>query len=102
MSDATPAHGPGLGTFAFDDEGVAAQRTDIIREGLFTGYLTSRETAGAIGEGRSNGCLRASGWDRLPLIRMTNISLEPGAIIARRVVRRPARNLHGDEQKLVH
>ena len=78
VSDATEAHGPGLGTFAFDDEGVAAQRTDIIREGLFTGYLTSRETAGAVGEERSNGCLRAAGWDRLPLIRMTNTSLEPG------------------------
>jgi TldD protein len=78
VSDATEAHGPGLGTFAFDDEGVAAQRTDIIREGLFTGYLTSRETAGAVGEGRSNGCLRAANWDRLPLIRMTNTSLEPG------------------------
>lgn len=78
VSDATAAHGPGLGTFAFDDEGVAAQRTDIIRDGLFTGYLTSRETAGAVGEGRSNGCLRAAGWDRLPLIRMTNTSLEPG------------------------
>jgi TldD protein len=78
VSDATESHGPGLGTFAFDDEGVAAQRTDIIREGLFTGYLTSRETAGAVGEGRSNGCLRAANWDRLPLIRMTNTSLEPG------------------------
>ena len=61
VSDATEAHGPGLGTFAYDDEGVAAQRTDIIREGLFTGYLTSRETAGAVGDVRSNGCLRAAG-----------------------------------------
>lgn len=78
VSDATPAHGPGLGSFAFDDEGVAAQRTDIIRDGLFTGYLTSRETAGVIGAERSNGCMRAAGWDRLPLIRMTNTSLEPG------------------------
>lgn len=78
VSDATEAHGPGLGTFAFDDEGVAAQRTDIIREGLFTGYLTSRETAAVTGAARSNGCMRASGWDRLPLIRMTNTSLEPG------------------------
>lgn len=79
VSDATVAHGPGLGTFAFDDEGVPAQRTDIIREGLFTGYLTSRESAAAIGETRSNGCMRAADWDRLPLIRMTNTSLEPGA-----------------------
>jgi len=78
VSDPTLAHGPGLGTFGFDDEGVEAQRTDIIREGLFTGYLTSRETAGAVGEARSNGCLRAANWDRLPLIRMTNTSLEPG------------------------
>lgn len=78
VSDATLAHGPGLGTFAFDDEGVAAQRTHIIHEGLFTGYLTSRESAGTVGDARSNGCLRAAGWDRLPLIRMTNTSLEPG------------------------
>jgi TldD protein len=78
VSDATVGHGPGLGTFAFDDEGVAAQRTDIIREGRFAGYLTSRETAALTGASRSNGCMRAAGWDRLPLIRMTNTSLEPG------------------------
>jgi TldD protein len=78
VSDATEAHGPGLGTFAFDDEGVPAQRTYIIREGQFTGYLTSRETAAMAGDAHSNGCMRASGWDRLPLIRMTNTSLEPG------------------------
>src|ERR1035438_4663902 len=48
VADATPAHGPGLGTFAYDDEGVAAQCTPIITNGLFTGYLTSRDTAAAI------------------------------------------------------
>ena len=79
VCDARPAHGPGLGTFAFDDEGVPAQRTDIIRDGRFVGYMTSRETAAAVGEARSNGCMRADGWGRLPLIRMTNVSLEPGA-----------------------
>src|SRR5438045_5217452 len=79
VCDARPEHGPGLGTFAFDDEGVAAQRTDIIREGRFTGYMTSRETAAAVGEARSNGCMRANGWSYLPLIRMTNVSLLPGA-----------------------
>jgi TldD protein len=78
VCDARPEHGPGLGTFAFDDEGVPAQRTDIIRNGQFTGYMTSRETAAAVGETRSNGCMRADGWARLPLIRMTNVSLEPG------------------------
>jgi TldD protein len=67
----------GLGTFGFDDEGVPAQRTRIVDEGRFVGYLTSRETAAALGQ-RSNGAMRASGWNRIPLIRMTNVSLEPG------------------------
>jgi len=78
VCDARLEHGPGLGTFAFDDEGVPAQRNQIIEGGLFTGYMTSRETAAAVGESRSNGCMRADGWTRLPLIRMTNVSLEPG------------------------
>jgi TldD protein len=79
VADARPEHGPGLGTFAYDDEGVPAQRTPIIQDGLFTGYLTSRETAAAIGEKRSNGTMRADGWNRIPMIRMTNISLLPGS-----------------------
>jgi TldD protein len=78
VADARLEHGAGLGTFAFDDEGVAAQRTDIIRNGLFVGYLTSRETAAQIGLPRSNGAMRADGWGRIPLIRMTNVSLLPG------------------------
>jgi TldD protein len=79
VCDARPEHGPGLGTFAFDDEGVPAHSTDIIRNGRFTGYMTSRETAAAVGETRSNGCMRAEGRARLPLIRKTNVSLEPGS-----------------------
>ena len=78
VCDARLEHGPGLGTFAFDDEGVPAQSTDIIRAGQFTGYMTSRETAAAVGQARSNGCMRAEGWARLPLIRMTNVSLLAG------------------------
>ena len=78
VADATAAHGPGLGTFAYDDEGVPAQRTPIIERGMFRGYITSRETAPAVGESRSNGAMRAEGWNRIPLIRMTNISLLPG------------------------
>ncbi len=78
VADATEAHGPGLGTFAYDDEGVAAQCTPIITNGLFTGYLTSRDTAEAIGASRSGGCLRAEGWNRLPIVRMTNVSILPG------------------------
>jgi TldD protein len=78
VADARQEHGPGLGSFGFDDEGVPAQCTPIITNGLFTGYLSSRETAHTIGESRSGGTLRAEGWNRLPMIRMTNISLLPG------------------------
>src|SRR2546423_12520009 len=78
VCDARQQHGPGLGTFAFDDEGVPARGTDIIRGGRFTGYMTSRETAATVGQAHSNGCMRADGWGRLPLIRMTNVSLLPG------------------------
>lgn len=67
----------GLGTFGWDDEGVPAQRTFLIDKGLFVGYLTSRETARMLGQS-SNGTMRADGWNRIPLIRMTNVSLEPG------------------------
>src|SRR5579859_3343029 len=66
-----------LGTFGWDDEGVPAQRTPIVTNGIFTGYLMSRDTAPLIGLS-SNGCVRADGWNRLPMIRMTNVSLEPG------------------------
>jgi TldD protein len=78
VADARQEHGPGLGTFAFDDEGVPAQCTPIITDGLFTGYLSSRETAHTIGADRSGGTLRAESWNRLPMIRMTNISILPG------------------------
>jgi TldD protein len=67
----------GLGSFGYDDEGVPAQATPAVRNGLFVGYLTSRETATALGQ-RSNGAMRASGWNRIPLIRMTNVNLDPG------------------------
>jgi TldD protein len=78
VADARQEHGPGLGTFGFDDEGVPAQCTPIITNGLFTGYLSSRETAALIGLDRSGGTLRAESWNRLPIIRMTNISILPG------------------------
>ena len=67
----------GLGTFGWDDEGVPAGSTTIVKDGLFVGYLMSRETAPLLGL-TSNGCMRASGWNRIPIIRMTNISIEPG------------------------
>ncbi len=67
----------GLGTFGWDDEGVPGQRVYLIKNGMFVGYLTSRETAGIV-ESRSSGAMRADGWNRIPLIRMTNINLEAG------------------------
>lgn len=67
----------GLGTFGFDDEGVPAQNVPIVSGGLFVGYLTSRETAPMIGRS-SMGSARASGWNVIPLIRMTNVNLRPG------------------------
>ncbi|HEY0070810.1 MAG TPA: TldD/PmbA family protein [Chloroflexia bacterium] len=68
----------GLGTFGWDEEGTPAQRSPIVREGIFTGYLTSRESALDIGQ-RSNGCGRAISWGRIPIVRMVNLSLEPGS-----------------------
>src|SRR5271163_2571577 len=78
VADAKEEHGPGLGTFAYDDEGVPAQCTDIIKDGMFRGYLSNRETAHLAGLPRSSGTMRTESWNRLPIIRMTNISLLPG------------------------
>jgi TldD protein len=66
-----------LGSFGYDDEGVPAQRSYLVRDGRFEGFLTSRESAHVLGQ-PSNGCMRADGWNRTPLIRMTTVSLEPG------------------------
>ncbi len=68
----------GLGTFGYDDEGVPASQGWAVREGVFVGYLMSRETAAALGI-RSNGTMRGDGWAKLPIIRMTNVSVMPGA-----------------------
>jgi TldD protein len=74
VADATAPGG--MGTFGWDDEGVAAQAVPLVRKGIFVGYLTSRETAPRIGR-QSGGAMRADGWNRIPLIRMTNINLLP-------------------------
>ena len=68
----------GLGSFAYDDEGVEAQRADLIRDGILVGVQSSRETAAAAGADRSNGTMRAEGWENFPLVRMTNVNLLPG------------------------
>jgi len=74
----------GLGTYGYDDEGVPGRTTDIVKNGRFVGYLTSRETASQLRKihpdapARSNGTMRADGWNRTPIIRMNNVSLKPG------------------------
>ena len=67
-----------LGTFGYDDEGVPARRAPIVRDGLLVGYLTDRQYAQRLGVS-DMGAARADGWNRAPLVRMTNISVEPGA-----------------------
>ncbi len=74
-SDAT--YPRGLGTFGYDDEGTKAKKVYLIREGVLSGYQSSRDTAPFI-NGESSGNARASNWDRIPIVRMTNINLEPG------------------------
>ena len=76
VADATSPGG--VGTFGFDDEGVPAQRVDLVREGLFVGYLSSRESAARIALPASGGAMRAEHWSVPPLVRMTNVNLEPG------------------------
>jgi TldD protein len=66
----------GLGSFGWDDEGVPAQRVPLIVDGVFHDFISSRETASVLGQA-SSGAMRADGWQNLPLIRMTNINLEP-------------------------
>ena len=68
----------GMGTFGWDDDGVPATRTTLIERGVFVGYLTSRETAAALGLPASGGSARAEGWQHQPIVRMVNVSLEPG------------------------
>ena len=76
VADATV---PGaIGSFGFDDDGVPAQRFHLVQDGMFVGYLTGRDTAPAVGR-RSNGTVRAESAARIPIIRMTNINLEPGS-----------------------
>ncbi len=67
----------GLGSFGWDDEGVAARKTPLVARGQHVGYLTSRETATRLQLPRSGGCVRAESWNRAPIVRMVNVSLEP-------------------------
>jgi TldD protein len=68
----------GMGTFGWDDDGVPAMRTKLVDKGVFVGYLTSRETAGALGVPVAIGSARAEGWQHFPIVRMVNVSLDAG------------------------
>jgi TldD protein len=67
----------GLSTVGYDDEGVAAQQWDIVRDGTLVGYQLDRRMARQNGFGRSNGCAFADGPHRVPVQRMPNVSLQP-------------------------
>jgi TldD protein len=67
----------GLATVGFDDEGVAAQSWDLVRDGRLVGYQLDRRMAGEHGFGRSNGCAFADSAVHVPLQRMPNVSLQP-------------------------
>jgi TldD protein len=67
-----------LGSFGYDDEGTPARPVDIVREGLWVGALSGRDSAALAGIGRSGGAVRADGFDRIPMVRMTNVGLLPG------------------------
>jgi TldD protein len=75
--DRTAAHG--LSTIGYDDEGVEAQRWDIVKDGLFVGYQLDRRIARLTGQSRSNGCAFADSPGNMPLQRMANVSLQPAA-----------------------
>jgi TldD protein len=68
----------GMGTFGWDDDGVPAMRTKLVEKGIFVGYLTSRESAGALGVPVAIGSARAESWQHFPIVRMVNVSLDAG------------------------
>lgn len=75
FADRTQPHG--LATVAYDDEGVPAQRWNLVKDGVFVDWQVTRELAGRIGRRSSYGCCHADSWGSVPFARMPNISLEP-------------------------
>ncbi|MDQ1322283.1 MAG: TldD protein [Actinomycetota bacterium] len=69
----------GLATIGFDDDGVSAQSWDLVRDGIFVGYQLDRVFAKRLGKDRSNGCSYADSPHHVPIQRMANVSLQPGA-----------------------
>jgi TldD protein len=67
----------GLASVGYDDEGVAAQSWDLVRDGIFVGYQLDRVFAPRLGQPRSNGCSYADSPHHVPIQRMANVSLQP-------------------------
>ncbi|WP_343600463.1 TldD/PmbA family protein [Mycobacterium sp.] len=67
----------GLASIGYDDEGVAAQSWDLVRDGVFVGYQLDRVFAPRLGRPRSNGCSYADSPHHVPIQRMANVSLQP-------------------------
>ncbi|HEY8170422.1 MAG TPA: TldD/PmbA family protein [Candidatus Limnocylindria bacterium] len=68
-----------LGSFGYDDEGTPAHPVDIVRDGIWVGVLSGRDSAALAGLAESGGAVRGDGYNRLPMVRMTNVGLLPGA-----------------------
>jgi TldD protein len=66
-----------LGSFGYDDEGTPAAARDAVRNGIWVGVLAGRDSAAMAGLDYA-GSVRADGYARLPMVRMTNVGLEPG------------------------
>ena len=67
----------GLSTVGWDDEGVAAQKWDIVKDGVLVGYQLDRRIAARVNRDRSNGCAFADSPSHVPIQRMPNVSLQP-------------------------
>ena len=87
-----------IGSFGFDDDGVPAQNFHLVENGMFVGYLTGRDTAPSIGRS-SNGTVRAETAARIPIIRMTNINLEPGTTPLADIIAGTKRGIFVDTNK---
>jgi TldD protein len=69
----------GLATIGYDDDGVATQEWDIVKDGVLVGYQTDRRMAALMDWGRSNGCAFADSPGHIPIQRMANVSLQPAS-----------------------
>jgi TldD protein len=90
-----------LATYGYDDEGTPAQRVTIVKEGTWVGVLSGRDSAHLAGL-PPGGMVRADGFNRMPMVRMTNVGLLPGdSSLDEIVARDQARRADGDQPVLV-